>query len=232
LKGEVKMSAKRRLNVDASYEDSDTIEVVKEKMKKIIDIAVAGDALQNLRQEPGNFEIFETLVSFCLINFTTSFNWRYNAYSVGISEIFTPSDEALCILLLENNAADYIKMHDEQRKINRKESKPKWTKVESSDKKFKGWDRRGIRRFNVIVKAITTNRQLTASQNMEQKLKMKYARLSQNEIDGEDGSQTYNEDLDDLNGYDGFGGDIELDTAINQCNDIATELEGIPVTSV
>ena len=202
------MSAERRLNVDASYEDNDTIEVVKEKMKKIIDIAVAGDALQNLRQEPGNFEIFETLVSFCLINFTTSFNWRYNAYSVGISEIFTPSDEALCILLLENNAADYIKMHDEQRKINRKESKPKWTKVESSDKKFKGWDRRGIRRFNVIVKAITTNRQLTASQNMEQKLKMKYARLSQNEIDGEDGSQTYNEDLDDLNGYDGFGGDI------------------------
>ena len=226
------MSAERRLNVDASYEDNDTIEVVKEKMKKIIDIAVAGDALQNLRQEPGNFEIFETLVSFCLINFTTSFNWRYNAYSVGISEIFTPSDEALCILLLENNAADYVKMHDEQRKINRKESKPKWTKVESSDKKFKGWDRRGIRRFNVIVKAITTNRQLTASQNMEQKLKMKYARLSQNEIDGEDGSQTYNEDLDDLNGYDGFGGDIELDTAINQCNDIPTELEGIPVTSV
>ena len=127
------MSAKRRLNVDASYEDSDTIEMVKEKMKKIIGVVVAGDALQNLSQEPENFEIFETLVSFCLINFTTSFNWRYNAYSVVISEIFTPSDEALCILLLENNMADYVKMHDEQRKINRKESKPKWTKVESSD---------------------------------------------------------------------------------------------------
>ena len=227
------MSAESRLNVDTSYEDSDTIEVVKEKMKKIIDIAVAGDALQNLRQEPGNFEIFETLVSFCLIHFTTSFNWRYNAYSVVIYELFTPPDEALCILLLENNAADYVKMHDEQRKINRKESKPKWTKVESSDKKFKGWDRRGIRRFNVIVKAITTNRQLTVSQNMEHKLKMKYARLSQNEIDGnEDGSQSNNEDLNDLNGYDGFGGDIELDTAMNQYNNIPTELEGIPVTSV
>ena len=44
------MSAERRLNVDASYEDSDTIEMVKQKMKEIIDIAVAGDALQNLRQ--------------------------------------------------------------------------------------------------------------------------------------------------------------------------------------
>ena len=83
------------------------------------------------------------------------------------------------------------------------------------------------------MKAITTNRQLTVSQNMEHKLKMKYARLSQNEIDGnEDGSQSNNEDLDDLNGYDGFGGDIELDTAMNQYNNIPTELEGIPVTSV
>ncbi len=83
------------------------------------------------------------------------------------------------------------------------------------------------------MKAITTNRQLTVSQNMEQKLKMKYARLSQNEIDGnEDDSQSNNEDLNDLNGYDGFGGDIELDTAMNQYNNIPAELEGIPVTSV
>ena len=68
---------------------------------------------------------------------------------------------------------------------------------------------------------------------MEHKLKMKYARLSQNEIDGnEDDSQSNNEDLNDLNGYDGFGGDIELDTAVNQYNNIPAELEGIPVTSV
>ena len=68
---------------------------------------------------------------------------------------------------------------------------------------------------------------------MEHKLKMKYARLSQNEIDGnEDDSQSNNEDLNDLNGYDGFGGDIELDTAMNQYNNIPTELDGIPVTSV
>ena len=58
------MSAGRRLNVDALDEDSDTVERVKEEMKKIIDIAVAGDTLQNLRQEPENFEILDTLVSF------------------------------------------------------------------------------------------------------------------------------------------------------------------------
>ena len=79
----------------------------------------------------------ELFVSFCLIHFTTSYNWRYNAYSLVISDIFTPSDKALCILLLENNAADYVKMHNEQRKIIRKDLKPKWAKVESSDKNSK-----------------------------------------------------------------------------------------------
>ena len=69
-------------------------------------------------------------------------------------------------------------MHDEQRKINRKDSKQKWTKVESSDKQFKGWDRRRISRFNVIVKAIKTKRQLTVSQDMEQNLKTKHIKLS------------------------------------------------------
>ena len=90
-----------------------------------------------------------------MIHFTTSYNCRYNTSSVVISGIFTPSDEALSILLLENNAADYVAMHREQRNINRKEAEPKWTKVESSNAKIRGQDRRGICRFIVIVNTIT-----------------------------------------------------------------------------
>ena len=69
-----------------------------------------------------------------MIQFTTLYNWQYNASSVVLSGIFTPSDEVIYILLLEDNAADYVLMHREQWKINRKEAKPKWTKVESTDK--------------------------------------------------------------------------------------------------
>jgi hypothetical protein len=74
---------------------------------------------------------------------------------------------------------------------------------------------------------------LTVSQDIEQKLKTKYARISQNRIDGnEDSCESNYEDLGDLNGYDGFGGDLELDAATNEYNNIPIELEGIPVTSV
>ena len=61
-------------------------------------------------------------------------NWRYKACNSNISDIFTESDEALCILLVENNAEDYAKMYQEQRKIGRKEARPRYTKVESVEK--------------------------------------------------------------------------------------------------
>ena len=91
---------------------SDTIDTVKKKMKNIIDFAVTGDTLRNLRQESDNIELSEMFVSYCLIHFTTSYNWRYNTSSVVIPDIFTPSNEALCILLLENTATYYVKIHD------------------------------------------------------------------------------------------------------------------------
>ena len=76
-------------------------------------------------------------MSYCLIHFTTSIYWRYNACNIVISEIFTESDEALCILLIENNTEDYAKMYCEQKRINRKEEKPKYTKAECSNKNSK-----------------------------------------------------------------------------------------------
>ena len=117
------MSAERRLTVfnDVQVnqiEDRDErINEVKEKMKKIIDIAVEGEGLENIRCKMEMFDMFQTFVSYCLIHFTTSINWRYKACNTCISEIFTDSDEALCILLIENNADDYAKMYREQRKI-------------------------------------------------------------------------------------------------------------------
>ena len=50
---------------------------------------------------------------------------------------FTESDEAFCILLIENNAEDYAKMHCEQKRVCRKETKSKSSKVECSDTHLK-----------------------------------------------------------------------------------------------
>ena len=43
--------------------------------------------------------------------FFSTFRWC----SAVVLDIFTESDEAFCILLIENNAGDYAKMHCEQK---------------------------------------------------------------------------------------------------------------------
>ena len=213
------MSAERRLTIwnYVPEVENENIDEVKDNMKKVIDLAVEGEGLENLRCKIEMLGIFQTFVSYCLIHFTTSMNWRYKACNSCISDIFTESDEALCILLIENNADDYAKMYREQRKIGRKEARPKYTKVECVEKKFKGWDRRGIRRFNTIVAAIKRNRELNTSKEMELKLKANYVKLSGKGVEAEDvESEEDMDDLDEVNGYDGFAGITQTETTHNQ----------------
>ena len=213
------MSAERRLtmwNFVPEHESENTNEV-KIKMKRLIDLAVEGEGLERLRCNYDMLDVFRTFVSCCLIHFTTSMNWRYKACNSCISEIFTESDEALCILLIENNATDYAKMFQVKRKIGRKEARPKYTKVECVDRKFKGWDRRGIRRFNNIVAAVKKNRELNTSKEMEMELKASYAKLAGNNPELDNGTcEESDDELDDINGYDGFAGVVETNSAQNE----------------
>jgi len=119
------MSAEKRLTAWNFQDDDETTrsnivenaDDVKSKMMKLIDIAKEGSGLEKLRTKSENIDLLETFVSYCLIHFTTSLYWRYNACNVVISDIFTASDEALCILLIENNAEDYAKMYREQKRL-------------------------------------------------------------------------------------------------------------------
>ena len=234
------MSAEKRLTAWNFQDDDETTrsnivenaDDVKSKMMKLIDIAKEGSGLEKLRTKSENIDLLETFVSYCLIHFTTSLYWRYNACNVVISDIFTASDEALCILLIENNAEDYAKMYQEQKKVTRKDARPKYTKVECSDKKFRGWDRRGIYRFNCIVTAIQKYRELKESKDMEMKLKSRYIELSGKENEVDDDSDYDKCNLDELNGYDGFAGVADNsvpigDTTTDECNLGATNVTAV-----
>ena len=162
-----------------------------------------------MRSDDDKFDLFQTFVNYCLVHFTTSINWRYNASSTCISDIFTDSDEALCILLLENNAEDYKKIYEEQRKINRKEARPLYTKVHAVNNKFQGWDKKGIKRFNAIVKKVNECRALNTSKEHELKLKMVYGKMigcdeTNNECNEEESDSDNDDEVEYA--YDGFAG--------------------------
>ena len=66
------------------------------------------------------------------------------------------------------------------------------------------------------------------SQDTEQELKSRYAILSQNEIEQDDtDSDSYDNDLDELNGYDLFEGDIEPNRPTNIDDNIPLNLVGV-----
>ena len=63
---------------------------------------------------------------------------------------------------------------------------------------------------------------------MEEKLKVKYTRLANDGIEQNNPeTDSDDDDLDELNGYDGFGGNIELERTTDSDGSHLLELEGV-----
>ena len=78
---------------------------------------------------------------------------------------------------------------------------------------IKGWDRKGIRRFNKLVQAVHRNRLTETSREMELKLKEHYMDIcgkKKSPSDAEDDDSDDDEsDSEELEAYDGFAGTVE-----------------------
>ena len=139
--------------------NNDIQQVIKLKMYKLVKLASTKEGLENMGKEKNNHSMFATFVNYCLIHLTTSVQWRYHACNTYISDMFTVSDKALCVLIIENNSEDFIHVYNRGVKPNRKDSKPRHTKVDGQNtKKVKGWNAKGIKRFNKQCGIIQTFR--------------------------------------------------------------------------
>ena len=220
MKGKVTVSGELQLkhgiigntNISTTNEDTN-YNSVEENISKLVTLAAGDTGLIHLREDIGNLDLLQTFINYCLFHFCTSMNWRYKAYSTLISDIFTDSDEALCMLLIENNASDYVKVMNNKTKISRKFAQPKYTKMDNTSKKFKGWNRKGIQRFNVLVRAVKVSRESSCSKEMEIELKSRYQKISGRNInnDNYDSNDSESDDSgdDDMQAYDGFAGVIQ-----------------------
>ena len=186
---------------------------VQERIDELIKVGFSDEGFLALRTNKDLYDEFETFVNFCLVHFVTSMDWRYNACNNVVSEIFSVTDEAFCILLLENNLLDYQKAAEEKRKISRKESQPRYTQGGISMSNIKGWDRKGIRRFNKLVMAVHKNRMTETSKEMELQLKDHYMDIcgkKKSQTDAEDDDSDDDEsDEEELEAYDRFAGTIQ-----------------------
>lgn len=142
-------------------------------------------AISSLRSSQDT-RIFQTFCDYVLIHFADGKTFRKKSVNEVISKMFTPSCEAMAILLLENNIDDLSRIDSEQVKLDRKDAQPRYTKSNkgaSSHQKFQGWSQDGIKRYNDLLVCVKQYRSSSQSQVFEEMIKGKYRMYRGFEID-------------------------------------------------
>jgi hypothetical protein len=200
----------------------------KERLIKLVKLAMdEKDAFTNLRLH-NNSKLFETFVEYCLVHFVGSHTWRWQAYIRNVSEIFSVSDEAFAMLLIENNAKDLEYVYENQvETVKRKDSRPKYTKVSSynGEVKFQGWHQNGVRRYNELVLKVKENQKSAVSKDREVRIQENYKAIcgkmdgNENSDDNGDFGSDDEDGHDDEDAIDEFDWDGETTTESEESSD-------------
>ena len=195
--------------VKRNTEPTPTVESTKDGMKTVIQLAQDPDEFINMRANEDK-SYFKYFVEYFLVHFTLSRTWKTSVTMKTISQIFTPSDEAFCMLIIENNAEDLQKVSTTANALDRTECKPLYTKNYSDIiDRYQGWSKDGIKRFNTLFQRVVELRSTDRSKDLEEEIMLEYlnyvgpmrnVRIAYRINDDEE--DTENEDYEDA--IDGF----------------------------
>ncbi len=157
------------------------------------------DGLLNLRNEVDHFMTF---VDVCMVHLINTVTWN-RITEATISNIFSPSDEAIGMLNFENHVDDFSKMMHDQSVIGRKESKPRYTKENGGSTKggFKGWHRDGVMRYNTLMREVRTRRSKIDCERLEKRVMTEYREFS-NKVHEQQQDAGQGESIDFIPGID------------------------------
>ena len=179
-------------------EAEDTEEEKKERKKfgrMILERAKEINGVDCLREEEAgkeddSYRFFRHFVEMCLVHMVTKSCWAQFKKTRKVSEIFTDADEALAILLVENNAEEWLlESEDPERYKNQskdRKKRRKFTHKSSNDTlgdggtgnnegtstsrrrnegKVKGWVQAGVDRYNFLLDITEEKRKENQQQN-------------------------------------------------------------------
>jgi hypothetical protein len=177
-----------QLNYNKSINNKDEGVVARRQanLKKILILAKeerglmdfrGNETLERLGDEKESEPLFRTFVEVCLVHMIPRTEWNDGRTCRKISDMFSEADEALTMLLLENNSEDWEMLGEAEEgnagTIDNKDRKRKYTHKKTNKKEgggTKGWVLEGIARFNLLLKVI------------------KKARKKDNKVQGENGN--------------------------------------------
>jgi len=155
-------------------------------------------------------EAFASFVFYCLSTTIKKGTWRLGRNKKLVSQLFTPYDEGLAVLILENNADGIRDLIANGRPDKKKKIKTKYTCKEyfkkgddgtlKKNKKNKadggqGWTKAGMRRYNELTNIVKESRAGGRRTALEQQIKDSYIVKRSNE--GKDSDEDEEDDDDD-----------------------------------
>ena len=118
----------------------------------------------------GTYNEFKFIVSVCFPPLVSAKHWKRNKGVVAVSDLLTLSDEALALIVLENNYEEWIDIA-KGIEIDKKNRKTKYTHGgQRNNGTKKGWSLEGRERFNTIFTNVKVERERAESKQRENRL--------------------------------------------------------------
>ena len=122
----------------------------------------------------GNIEMFKICAELCFSAIANKQTWKNNHQHVALSNIITIADEALALVILENNFAEWIEL-TKGNEIDKKRRLTKYTHGgQNGDSAKKGWTLEGKLRFNEIFDKTQKEREKRISKQMEARIRKRW----------------------------------------------------------
>ena len=133
----------------------------------------AKDSKTEFVRTDGTYQEFKTFAELCISCVVRNDSWKLNFSRVNLNKFVTIEDECLAMLILENNAEEWIEQveNSEGNKPAKKRRLTKYTgKGRKVDGTKKGWTLEGKRRFNVMFDQVLKDRENVTSKQREENL--------------------------------------------------------------
>ena len=118
-----------------------------------------------------NDDLFQLCAEICFPCMIPKQTWKNNHQHIAISKLITVADEALSLVVLENNYLEWIELA-KGNEINKRDRKTKYTHGGvNKDGTKKGWSLEGKNRFNAMFDEALVEREKSESKEREARIK-------------------------------------------------------------
>lgn len=172
------------------------VSLLEDRVKNFLSFVIDNPAEFKTMRRRGRVEEYLIFLDLVLYHFVPANEWKKRGHKGKVRDLFTISDEAMAMVLLENNALDMLNYINQGNGTgvrvvpSRRNSKTKYTKSDGREvqgggkSNFQGWSLAGTRRYNELFQEVASSRMVTEA--LDNNILEKYRNMFPRDDDDDD----------------------------------------------